>query len=337
MTTNRPPHCRLIALLAVITAAAVSLTSPAGGKEPEADAVLKAVQEAGAVSIMSADGGRVALRYQVEPLADIGLPVDSACYFHPLSTPAGVVVTDVAPPDHPHHRGIFLGWVEMHGDGGLDGDFWGWGAHAPIKGRRIVNREVKLLPAGEQKDESVAGFVARNEWVAGETVMVNEELRAEARFAEPSAHVLDLTYTLTAPKDLRVARWAFSGFCVRTTREGPEPEAHGPDGMVKLPNPSHVDPSSDWPAAAWYGYTLRPGGADAPPVGVAVIDHPNNPPALWHNHRGVRMLNPCVAAPGELTLNAGQPLVLRYRVVAHDGPTPGELLGRLASEWAEHE
>jgi hypothetical protein len=70
-------------------------------------------------------------------------------------------------------------------------------------------------------------------------------------------------------------------------------------------------------------------------AGVAVIDHPKNPPSLWHNHRGVRMLNPCIVAPGEVELKAGKPLVLRYRVVAHDGPTPRELMDRLAKEWAE--
>ena len=66
-----------------------------------------------------------------------------------------------------------------------------------------------------------------------------------------------------------------------------------------------------------------------------MIDHPKNPPSLWHNHRGVRMLNPCIVAPGEVQLKAGEPLVLRYRVVAHDGQTPREVLDRLAKEWAE--
>ncbi len=45
------------------------------------------------------------------------------------------------------------------------------------------------------------------------------------------------------------------------------------------------------------------------------------------------MLNPCLVAPGPVVLKAGQPLVLRYRVVAHDGPVPRELLNRLSKEW----
>ena len=69
-------------------------------------------------------------------------------------------------------------------------------------------------------------------------------------------------------------------------------------------------------------------------AGVAVINHPQNPPTLWHNHRDIRMLNPCIVAPAEVKLKANEPLVLRYRVVAHDGASaaPGGS-DRLAAEW----
>ena len=102
---------------------------------------------------------------------------------------------------------------------------------------------------------------------------------------------------------------------------------------MKLPNPSHVKPESDWPAAPWYGYTLRLD--DGKVAGVAVIDHPQNPRSFWHNHRDVRMLNPCIVAPAAVKLNANEPLVLRYRVVAHDGETPASELGRLAEAWGK--
>jgi hypothetical protein len=92
-----------------------------------------------------------------------------------------------------------------------------------------------------------------------------------------------------------------------------------------------VKPESDWPAKPWYGYTLTLD--DGKVAGVAVIDHPKNPPSLWHNHRDIRMLNPCIVAPGEVKLKANQPLVLRYRVVAHDGKTPVEALSKMAEVW----
>jgi hypothetical protein len=275
-----------------------------------------------AIVVKRSDGAPV-LRYNLKRPADAKLAVDTACYFHPLTTPGGVVVTEVGPADHPHHRGVFLAWVEMHGK--KDADFWGWGEHAPTKDRRIVNREV---PNVNSRNGTV-GFTARNEWVVEGTPVIDEQLTASVRTAAPAV-ILDLTYTLTPAEDITLSRWAFSGFCVRTRKDG-KLQAFSPKGMVELSNPSHVKPESDWPDQAWYAYSLELEGNKT--AGVAVINHPENPPTLWHNHRDVRMLNPCIVAPGEVKLQAGEPLVLRYRVVAHDGPTPTELLNGLAKDW----
>lgn len=263
-------------------------------------------------------GGKEMLRYQIDRPADSKLPVDSACYFHPLRTPAGTVVTDVAPADHPHHRGIFLAWFDMQGK--KPADFWGWGAHAPVKDRRIVNRGI---------DGDSTGFRARNEWLAEGEVLLVEELRTIVKHLG-EAHLIDLTYTLTPDADLTLPRRAFSGFCVRVP-VGPNFEAYGPEGLVELPNPHHEQPETDWPAAKWYAYALTL--ADGKTAAVAVIDHPKNPPSLWHNQRDVRMLNPCIVAPGPVAIKANEPLVLRYRVVAADGAVPTELLNRLADNF----
>src|SRR5438309_183785 len=62
------------------------------------------------------------LVYQLEKPDNPKYPLESACFFHPLRSPSGKILTDFANADHPHHRGIFLGWVEMHGR--KDADFW---------------------------------------------------------------------------------------------------------------------------------------------------------------------------------------------------------------------
>jgi hypothetical protein len=66
---------------------------------------------------------------------------------------------------------------------------------------------------------------------------------------------------------------------------------------------------------------------------VAVVNHPKNPPSLWHNHRDIRMLNPCIVAPAEVKLTQGKPLVLRYRTIAMDGGISVDDLNKLAAEW----
>jgi hypothetical protein len=276
-----------------------------------------------AVTIAGPNGKEI-LRYQLERPADSKLSVESGCYFHPVFTPNGTVITETAPSDHPHHRGVFLAWVEMHGR--KDADFWGWGEHAPKQDRKIVNRSITGLKA-TAKD---ARFRARNEWLAEGERVIAEDLSVSVH-AESGANVIDLVYELTPDANVTLSRWAFGGFCVRTLKEG-KLEAQGPFGAVLLPNPIHTEPVSDWPAAKWYDYTLRM--EDGTVAGVGLIDHPQNPPSLWHNHRDVRMLNPCIVAPGEFTLKAKKPLLLRYRVVAHDGPAEKSLLDRLAREWS---
>jgi hypothetical protein len=68
-------------------------------------------------------------------------------------------------------------------------------------------------------------------------------------------------------------------------------------------------------------------------VGVAVIDHPENPPSPWHNLKPIAMLNPCIVAKGPVKLTANQPLHLRYRLVIHDGPPPVALIKQLATKF----
>jgi hypothetical protein len=226
-----------------------------------------------------------------------------------------VVVTDVAPADHKHHRGIFLAWVEMHGK--KDADFWGWGQYAPVKDRVILNKSVTDLKGGE-----TAAFKVVNDWKAEGEVLVEEELQVGLR-TEGSASVLDLVYTLKADADLRLPKWAFSGFCARLRKDG-KATIEGPEGEVKLPAPHHMKPETDWPAQPWYAYQITlPDGAQ---VGAAVVDDPKNPKALWHNGMSMRMLNPCIVAPADLVIKAGEPLVFRYKVVAWDGPLPKALL-----------
>src|SRR5690349_2411270 len=283
-----------------VTGLVLLLTGCATGPQPRPCSIERT--EGAVVARTSA--GRLLLVYNLRPPTGTGLPVESGGFFHPLTTPRGITVTDLAPVDHPHHRGVFLAWVEMHGV--KDADFWGWGEHAPVENRRIVN-----VHLGLGSKSGSGGFRADNEWRAEDTVLLNEHVDATV-VPGPDANVLDLVYTLTANRELTLTRWAFSGFCVRVRRDG-ELACYSPQGLSTLPNPNHLKPETDWPDAPWYAYTLK--RADGSEIGVAVINHRTNPPTLWHNQRDARMLNPCIVAPDDVTLKKGVPLALRYRVV----------------------
>jgi hypothetical protein len=106
-------------------------------------------------------------------------------------------------------------------------------------------------------------------------------------------------------------------------------EITAPDGPVPVSRPDAVfdKPETDWPSARWYDLTYHGEGGKV--SGAAVLDHPENPPTVWHVVRGIHMLNPCIVAAGPVVIQPGTPLALRYRVVAHDGPADAALLNRL--------
>lgn len=289
-----------------------------------------------------APGGQKLLGYLTSKPAGTNLLAKSACCFHPFTTPAGERITDFAPKDHPHHRGIFLAWHSMefrqkadfsrfgpmgptHGFDIHRGDFWGWGQFAPVEGRLITNKFVRLARA----DARSATLDIGNDWTIEGVKYLDEATTASVR-TESGAHVLDLTYRLTPAYDLVLNQTAFGGFCARLRADG-ESFYADPSGKVTRPDPHYSSPDLNWPAAPWYAYTITLGSGRT--AGCAVIDHPSNPPATWHNPRYVWMINPCIVAERAVNAPQARALVLRYRIVAYDGAPVPALLNDLSADW----
>jgi hypothetical protein len=292
--------------------------------------------------VLKAPDGRTVFRYMTKKPVKTNLAANSTCCFHPLYTPSGVRLTDLAPGDHHHHRGVFLAWHTMEFREKADfsnfgptgptygwnisrGDFWGWGEFAPTKGRIIKNRSVNLTEA----DSKHAEFEIRNAWIINEKVMMNETTSARIR-EQNEVYIIDLDYQLTPVVDLVLNHTAFGGFCVRARNDGDSYYAK-PDGKIELPDPHYSVPELNWPAADWYDYTIMLNNGKT--IGVAVLDHPANPPATWHNPRYVWMVNPCIVASKPVTVGKDKTLSLRYRLIVHDGPMPVDLIEKLSAQW----
>ncbi len=273
--------------------------------------------------VLKTPQGQTMFRYMNKRPQDTKLTANSVCCLFPVKTPAGEDVVEFAPSDHPHHRGVFLAWHAIEGE--TPADFWGWGQFAPTQDRVITNRSLKALTADAQQ----AVIEARNDWVAEGKTLIEETTAIRAR-QEQGVNVIDFDFQLLPKCDLILKQTAFSGFCVKSRKEG-KAVYTSPQGKVTLPPPHHLKPETDWPAAAWYDYTIALNSGKT--IGAAVMDHPGNPPSTWHNLEPIAMINPCIVAPGPVQLKAGQPLRLRYRLVTHDGPTPVELLKQLSDEF----
>lgn len=281
---------------------------------------------AGSSAIEARREGQTVFRYVMRKGSEPGSVSPSACYFHPITTPSGLVMTDVGPDDHPHHRGIFLAWLDLK-DATAAGDFWGWGKYAPTEDRVIVNSST----GGVSSSGGAVSFRANNQWSAAGEPMLSEVINA--RFVPgKDGWVYDLDYRLTPKTDVTLGKHAFSGFAVRLRKDLPL-VAWDLAGPVKLPSPSHLNPESDWPDRPWYAFEMTVDSNRK--AGLAVLSHPTNPATLWHNVASIGLLNPCIIARDPVTLKAKEPLFLRYRIVTFDGPVPSAFLNRLAEEYAK--
>ena len=287
--------------------------------------------------------GRVVFEYLTKKPDNIGLTSPSVACFHPVNTPSGQCITSIAPNDHPHHRGIFLGWHDsafyepqvrpnpsptspIRAATVRRADFWGWGVFAPRDGRVIQNREIKLVSA----DAAHAELAIHNDLLVEDRKM-GEENDAVTVTERDGVFVLDLAYTIAPTVEYRLNQNAFGGFDVQCRKDG-DSYYSTEAGKVTLRDAQYAYPELDWPSEPWYDYTIQLAGSGKT-LGVAVIDHPKNPPTLWQNSRSLWMLNPAITAVGPITIRPESPLTLRYRVVVHDGPPPVDVLKKLSAEW----
>jgi hypothetical protein len=274
--------------------------------------------------LVKSTSGKTVLRYvRRRAPRDRSSGAEGACYTHPIYTPAGELVTDVAPAEH--LRGVFCGWADVRGD--KSGNWWGGGVKAPAVDRLIVNREATAVDAGKRSTLRLV-----NSWRA-DGASVLEEVLTITVSAAPGCYVLDYDYQFTPPTGTPVVlgQSPFGGFCYRAMPGG-RLVITAPAGTVELPGTTASKAQANWPASPWYDLTYTT--ADETASGVALIDHPQNPRSTWHVSRDLHLMNPCIVADAPYTVSSRTPLRLRYRLVAHDGPVTASEIDKLAESFA---
>jgi hypothetical protein len=296
--------------------------------------------------VLKTPDGRTVFEYMTSKPAGSTLTSPSTACFHPVYTPGGQRITNIAPNDHPHHRGIWVGWqdAEFHEPQDVDkmgpnhparalritrADFWGWGVYAPRDGRVIVTKEVKLVNA----DAKHAELEIHNDWNVDGRKMLDESDDAVVTEVD-GVFVIDLTYHLTPIADYVLKQSGFGGFALQARKDGPSFYST-PAGKMTGPDPHYAYPDSDRPDAPWWDFTITP-QESGKMIGATVINSPLNPPTWWHNATYLWMLNPAITSMNGYTIPANTTLTLRYRVVTHDGAPPTALLDKLANEFRQH-
>ena len=285
--------------------------------------------------VASWDGDRtITLGYGSKPIAVYrvgirelpGLPAQSRSnFFHPLVTPSGVTVTEDAPPDHLHHRGLFLSFTEVTWTGNgrrLKGNFWHGDSAA-----KVLPGKVRYARGGPV---CAALAVSHDFTIGGQAVLEQDVIARSARVSQ-QVNVLDIEYRITAlGGDVVLGPNFYSCLQLRGAAAFNRPElvfsyADGkPHRDVNLrDNPPREEP----PLSEWIDETGLVQGRRA---GAAVAIHSSAPSSRMCYARSVKGLNLDFLYSAPLTVKAGQTLRACYQVYIHDGTVADAKIGDIA-------
>jgi len=251
-------------------------------------------------------------------------------YCYPVVGPTGVPVTRAYPmeqvadeaQDHPHQRSFWFTHGELNGV-----DFWAEGAKT---GREAHKRFGALVSGG------ACGIIrAGNDWVTADGAKVCEDERELRVYNVPDVRLLDFTVTVKAtegPVEFGDTKEGTLGFRVA------EPMKVDGHAEARITNSEGQTNAEAWgKAAAWCDYSAP---LDGKWVGISILDHPSSfrHPTYWHvrtyglfaaNPFGLRHFVGDETGKGRLTLQPGQEVTFRYRVLIH----PGNVEGARVADW----
>ena len=280
---------------------------------PAADSPFAFREVNGSTGLEVSENGKPVFVYNYGPILAPGFPetMRRSTYLHPVYAPDGTVLTDDYNRDHPHHRGIFWAW-QVVTVGGKTDDVW------TVKGFR--ERFVRWM--AREVSGSGARLAVENGWYDGDRKFVKEEVEILTHPASAQQRVLDFTLRFEAVDRPVViigtseGRKGYGGFSIRIA-----PRDAGA-GKTIIRTDSGVSEKDG--VMSRHPWAEIAGSFKGNEAGVRIEDNPGNPgyPTNgWLLRHGFGLLN--VSYPGlePLTLQPGQPLVLRYRVILFLGKT----------------
>jgi Methane oxygenase PmoA len=257
-------------------------------------------------------------------------------YLWPLRAPSGTYVTRMWPMeavpeeqkmfadkviknDHQHQRGM---WFAHENVNKLD--FWNNEASYTTPNRgKIVLKSVGEIKSGKDRGSIAATF----EWSAinGDATPLLTESRVMTFYSDKDRRMFDVDITLTAlqPVTFGDAKDGVFGIRMRPVLI----EEKGGTGHITNADGLAGEKQLWGKPSDWCDYS---GEVDGEKVGIAILDNPENPhhPVRWHARAyGLFAANPFGLAAftgdksqsGAVSLQQGQSLRYRYRVIIHEG------------------
>jgi hypothetical protein len=238
-------------------------------------------------------------------------------------------------PDHPHQRGLWFAHANVN-----DLDFWNIAPidappyNRPDRGKIVLNK-MGEIKSGKDKGSIASTF----DWTDHQGKTILTETRLMTFYADPALRTIDFDITLTAVQKatFRDEKDGVFGIRLRPILQEDKGTGHitNADGQSVEKNvwgkPSH-----------WCDYS---GEINGEKVGVAILDHPENPLRVvrWHVRAyGLFAANPFGLSTfntgdkgqeGAMTIDPGKSLRFRYRVIIHPGDAATANIAKLWDKY----
>ncbi len=264
--------------------------------------------------------GQAALWFRLDrdtvPRTDIKSEIIRAGYVHPVFSPAGQLVTDDYPSNHPHHHGIWTPWTKTSFQG-RSPDFWNM--HKKTGAEELVALDRTWSGAVH------GGFEARLKMVdlsaPAPAVALHETWQLTAYDvvgATPAVRMFDLvaTQTCATPDPLVLPEYHYGGFGFRGAGAW-----NGPGDAARfLTSEGITDRIKGNNTRARWCY-LGGAGADGALAGTATLGHPENfrAPQPLRLHPNMPYFSFVPQQLGEFRIAPGRPYRARFRFVVTDG------------------
>ena len=297
----------------------------AGGEDPESKTL----------SWLRMDGS-LELRQGSETVWRFNFGADkSKPYFHPVAVPGVGTLTWEDPADHPWHHALWFSWKYIN-----KVNYW---EEDRRTGRAAGLTEITHVNAMPRADFS-ARFILDLAYHTPDAPPLMTERRTIDVYppAEDGSYKMDWTCAFTAVSDALLDRtpvaaekWetaagGYAGLSLRFAAELKDCRAVDSDGKI-----TEGKPRIRVKARA-VDYSGLIGGKAA---GVAILDHPENlnAPTPWYiintGNDGMRFFSPAVIHNAPHLLEAGETMILRYRVIVHPGQLGKEALQRAVAVY----
>jgi len=271
------------------------------------------------------ENGNPVFFYQRKPKSLTGQYICSN-YLHPLYSIDGDVLTEEFPSDHPYHRGIFWTWHQLYVNDKSIGDGW---INEGIS-QDVVN--VKTEKSTEKAQISVEVMWKSSSFQDGKPFM-KEHTTITVYKLESNIRRIDFEIAINSlVNGLQIGGSAdekgYGGFCTRLNL---------PDGLIFTSEKGPVTPIElQVKAGPWMDFSADFGGKSKV-SGLTILCHPTTPdyPEPWILRQKGSMQNVVFPGQNRITIPQDKPVVLRYRIIIHNGDAASLNIPKLQTEYGK--